>query len=204
LGDVSDTETSGSVLPVRVDNDSCGNPTEIGTSISGQPSRMSSVNTNDFVHLTRPLQGARPHYLPVVNAGYPLSMSVPMHVQQVPRSLSMPIPLSPSNLISMPSFDPTSTPSASTPSRSTAESILFPSTPTASVITSKSHHVDPKSVPMPPSNTIFNEAEWEPVLGQLRQMGFEDRRQNLELIKLHRGVMADVVEALLLGKPSSS
>jgi hypothetical protein len=39
--------------------------------------------------------------------------------------------------------------------------------------------------------------EWDPVLGQLKQMGFEDRRRNIDLILAHRGSMVDVVEQLL-------
>ena len=39
--------------------------------------------------------------------------------------------------------------------------------------------------------------EWEPVLAQLKQMGFEDPRRNIDLILAHRGSMVDVVEQLL-------
>jgi hypothetical protein len=39
--------------------------------------------------------------------------------------------------------------------------------------------------------------EWEPVLAQLKQMGFEDPRRNIDLILAYRGSMVDVVEQLL-------
>ncbi|ELR14008.1 PB1 domain containing protein [Acanthamoeba castellanii str. Neff] len=113
------------------------------------------------------------------------------------RSVSNPVPIAASPPTTSSSTDLSQmSPSSFSPSPLVAMAAAAPASPA-----SRARAAPPA---LPPPGVTFTEEqyqqlyrEWEPVLAQLKQMGFEDPRRNIDLILAHRGSMVDVVEQLL-------